>query len=88
MNFKLPYGIEIYTTCTGAGAIQSNLGQELVPAEQGDEDERRVQVHMEGWVDGVESLLVALASAGIDMNDMRISEAIKVAVEGAANNLD
>jgi hypothetical protein len=85
MNFNLPFNINIASNGKGAGTLNSGLANHLVPNELEASEVRRER--MKGFVDGVESLLLALASNGIDLHDTRITSALETAVEGASNEL-
>jgi len=82
--WELPdcFGIIISLDGTGGGTIHSDL--HLSPEEM-ILDEGRVEY--EAAIDGLESLVLAHACAGIDVNDPAYIEGIKTAVETISNNI-
>ena len=78
---KLPFGMVISVTGKGA-TMSSELVQEF--ADQDTEGPSYAKTA----ANAMESLLVALAAAGVDMADPRIAEAVNNAVEAVSQNLD
>ena len=52
-----------------------------------DEDDIESRRDFNSAIDGIEALTLAMACAGVNMDDPRIPSAIFTAVEGAANNV-
>jgi hypothetical protein len=75
------YGIKVSLDADGSGTIISTdlrveVGRNLVADEL-----------YNSAMDGIESLILACACAGIDIEDERFIEAITTSVEAVANNL-
>ncbi|MNR71297.1 hypothetical protein D3C71_19120 [compost metagenome] len=88
MEIKLPYGIEIATAARvgkegGVVILRSGLADELLDEGMSELERARVQ----GFIDGTESLLMALAGAGIDLRRPEVTKALVDAVEAANNKL-
>jgi nucleoside-diphosphate-sugar epimerase len=83
---NLPYGIVIGTPTNseGGGIIVSNLAMELLGDDNVDEEDLEVK----SISDAIESLLLAMASNGIDMTDPRISKSIVDSVEALAQKME
>lgn len=79
---RLPYAIDIEHDRSDGSAclVRSNLYEEL--SEPGCEDERA-----RAAADAVESLLLALVAAGIELDTAAGREAVESAVESIAQNL-
>jgi hypothetical protein len=80
-EINLPkYGIQVTLDADDSGTITSDLhvevGRNLVADEL-----------YNSAMDGIESLILACACAGIDIEDERFIEAITTSVESVANNL-
>lgn len=78
---NLPFGITVTSKENGSASIHSELVRQFTEAgcKPGP---------VAGSVaDGIESLLLAMASAGMDMADPKLSKALNDAVEGIGNNL-
>lgn len=72
---ELPFGIQV-----GEGFISSTLGREF-------EDDGVVDDVGQASADALESFLLALHMEGVSLDDPRISNALKTAVEAIGNNL-
>ena len=86
--FKLPFGITVTRSELGPATIQSNLRREFLLADRPEEAFTPEDKAAEGFIDGVESLLLALASEGIDLNQPAVARAVETAVEAYANHAD
>lgn len=82
-SMKLPFGIEI-TVNNGSGTIESNLKDEGCLWEKG--DGKTAKARAEGMADAIESLLLALACAGVDVQTPQFAEALNTSVESLANS--
>lgn len=69
-------------TENGGGSISSNFRQDSIPSNISDED-----IEYNAAVDGIESLLLAMACEGIPLDTPHMKRAIWTALESAANNL-
>lgn len=71
-EFQLPFGITIAVdpAIPGSGTLAPQLGL-AIPGDH---------------ADALESFLLAMAAAGIDLSDPKIAEALKTAVEAINNN--
>ena len=72
--FNIYFGIEIKLTGDGGGIVTSNL------IEDGEEE-------YNNSIDGIESLVLAHACAGVDVKSPAYIEGIETAVESCANNI-
>lgn len=78
---KLPvHGIRINLTEDGGGSITSDLHEDDPPAEG--EDEKLYNAA----IDGIESIILGHAIAGVDVESPAYLEGIESAVEAAAHN--
>lgn len=80
-SFELPYGITVDTNGDGGVSMSSSL------VDQFKLDDLPPGPRAEASADAVESLLQALAGAGVDLNSPQIHEALTTAVEAIAGNL-
>ena len=69
--------IVIETEGDGGGTIKSNLHDDAGDSEEYD-----------GAMHGIESLVLALACAGVDVQTSVFKEALEGAIEACANNID
>jgi len=95
-TYKLPcFGITV--TCnseTGNGQIESLLKETCPICGKIDcyincgREPRDVtgRLQYNAAIDGIESLLLAMACIGVDLNDLKIIEAIETAVDACSNN--
>lgn len=79
---ELPFDINITVHPAGGGSVESNLLDELR-----DYDDPKEDAVARAAADAMESLLLALACAGFDLETAACKEAIATAVESAANRL-
>jgi hypothetical protein len=79
----LPFDI-IVTVENGGGSVSSCLHDEGYLWCKGEGKLMKAQGN--GFADGLESLLLALACAGVDIHTPAFAEAIQTAVDAAANN--
>lgn len=79
---ELPFGINIAVYPSGGGSLESNLVDELR-----NYDDPKKDALARAAADAIESLLLALACAGFDLETAACKEAIATAVESAANRL-
>jgi hypothetical protein len=84
--FKLPYGIKVSCAENQSATIVSNLRAEFLIADRPAEDLSAQDRAAEGFVDGVESLLLALAGEGVDLSQPAFAVAVETAVEAFANH--
>ena len=80
---RLPcYGIEIALGERGGGTIRSGL---RLSCSERASDVRRRCADFDRYVDGIESLILAAACAGVDVESPAFVQAIETAVEAAAS---
>lgn len=79
----LPYGIEIRVVA-GGGTLDSDLYSELVM----DDDSDDVRGRAKASADAIESFLLAMACAGIDVASPQMKTALVATVEAIGNSLD
>ncbi len=77
------YGIVIEVN-EGSGHIKSDL-HEVIQSDDGPEDQQSKEEY-NSRMDGITSLILAHAIAGIDVSDCRYLQGIEEAVEAAGNN--
>lgn len=84
-TIKLPcFGIIVNLTGDGGGSISSDLHED--PDEKSDYDGQCKVDAYNTAIDGLESLILACACSGIDIESSAFLEAIESAVQGIANN--
>jgi hypothetical protein len=76
------FGIIVNLTGDGGGAITSNLKETAI-----DSSDMYEVNDYNCAIDGIESMILAHACAGIDIESPAYLEGIETAVEGYANNL-
>lgn len=81
--FGLPFGIEIRCNPGAGGSLDSELVEEFSKCGYGKEADAMAKAS----ANAIESLLLALACAGVDLSTPAISSAIEVAVEKVASEL-
>jgi hypothetical protein len=86
--FTLPYGITVSCAENQSASIVSNLRAEFLIADRPPQEFSAEERAAEGFIDGIESLLLALASEGVDLAQPAISNAVETAVEAFANHCD
>lgn len=79
-TFQLPFGIRITVDPSGNGELESNLFHEFL-----DYDGLIEDAAARAAADAMESLLLAMACAGIDLEMAAFKEAIQTAVESMAS---
>ena len=79
---ELPFGITIVVEPSGSAFLTSALARELV-----DEDCPDADIAGQSATDAIESLLLALVAAHVDLDTPEAHEAIVTAVEQVANYL-
>lgn len=86
MEYHLPFGIKIVAH-EGSGAVkESKLEDALIEEDACTQSLADEYYKAKGIVEGMERLLLAMACAGLDLNDSRFATALEAAVEGAAND--
>lgn len=83
-KYRLPYGIEIECSIGEGGTLDSKLKEELTCEDENDELSKALA---NGSVNAIESLLLAMACAGVDLSTPEVAAAIKGAVEKVANEI-
>lgn len=83
-KYLLPYGIEIECSIGEGGTLNSKLHEELTCDDANDELSKALA---NGSVNALESLLLALACAGVDLSTPEVATAIKTTVEKVANEV-
>jgi hypothetical protein len=87
MNIELPcFGIKLNLTGDGGGAISSDLKEEYT--EDDYEFGCNNKMSYNGAVDGLESIILAHACAGIDIQSPAYIEGIETAVQAISNAFD
>lgn len=88
-EIKLPvYGIIVTLDADGkGGAIVSELHEELDEDVEGGSEEDMAHDRHDGAMDGIESLILGHACAGIDIAAPEYVEGIRSAVEACGNNI-
>jgi len=81
-RISLPYGISITVYASGAASLAGNLALEFLDGSDPSNDE---PAHVAA--DAIESVLLALAAAGVDLETAACKEAIETAVEAVAARL-
>lgn len=84
--FTLPFGIKVTRAENGGASIESNLRTELLINDRPENQFTAEDQKAAGFADGIESLLLALASNGVDLAEPIIAGAVEAAVEGFMNN--
>jgi hypothetical protein len=84
--FNLPFGIKVTRAENGGASIESNLRSELLINDRPEEQFTAEDQKAAGFIDGIEGLLLALASNGLDLAAPFIADAVETAVEGFVNN--
>jgi hypothetical protein len=82
-TFTLPFGIVVTRTQEGVAEITSNLEHEVLTPDLGPS----ARIAALGFVDGLESLLVGLASEGLDLSAPAFARAVEASIEGFCNNV-
>jgi hypothetical protein len=83
-NYHLPYGIEIYCSIGEGGHLDSKLLQEFTC--EGDDEESAAA--SKASARAMETLLLALACAGVDLSTPEVADAIRGAVQTIANEIE
>lgn len=84
VTHQLPFGIEIVSCAGSARLVRSELEEQLInPSCRTSREIERAKA----FIDGVESLLVSLAAAGIEISGVAVKEAVTTTVETAADQL-
>lgn len=82
-SIQLPFEIDVTVHGDGCASLCSGLREHLVTDAASPSEAARVY----GFVDGVESLITALAANGVDMRNPAVSLAIQDCIEAAGNQL-
>lgn len=77
-DYLLPFGMHIQVHAKGQGSVVSGISQILMPEFEPNEESEAV-----GFINGVEGLLLAMACAGVDLNNPAIHDALEACVEKA-----
>lgn len=81
--YRLPYNLEIQCSIGEGGTLDSKLREEFIC----DVDDEQTKCYANGAVDAMESLLLAMACAGVDLSTPQVAGAIRVAVEKIASEI-
>lgn len=80
--YELPFGVRIQTTSDGGVQMSSTLSEQFM-AEEGYLDEKA-----QACAEALETLLRAMACAGVDLDDPKIKAALESAVHSIAGEMD
>lgn len=83
MKVELPFGIEVVVN-NGSGSVCSDLKEEGYLWEKG--EGKVAKARAEGAADAIESLLLALACAGVNIQTKQFAEALELTVDSLAQN--
>lgn len=83
---RLDYGIAIVTDGEGSAGISSALINQFTGNGESVDDDH-TEGYAEGAADALESFLMAMAAAGVDLEAPQIKEALQTAVESVGNNM-
>lgn len=87
-RIELPYGGIIFEmTDFGSASVVSDLHEDADPNVEGGSEEDTAHDRYEAGIDAIESLILAHATLGVDIEAPGYVEGIKTAVEALANNV-
>jgi hypothetical protein len=84
---NLPFGIKVTRAENGGASIESNLRSELLINDRPEEQFTAEDQKAAGFIDGIESLLVGLASNGLALAEPIVAGAVEAAVEAFVNTV-